>query len=164
MKVRFTHFEHPPVFWRPKRHALRVTLGLTDTEDYVLVRLGKGGDALFRYEIEDVEYAVTVADCAAGVRLDFDTLLQANDAQNQILRALEDLELILHQDGRSARVETFEIPEADQYRAEPKQNTRSRPRAIVPRRGHANPTFDAYVIESNKGFRSACSTNHFPCR
>lgn len=95
-------------------HALRVTLGLTDTEHYVLNRLGNGSDPLFRYQIEDAERTVTLADCVAGVRLDFDTLLQANEAQNQILRALEKVEVILHQDARSHRIETFEIPPGDQ--------------------------------------------------
>jgi hypothetical protein len=129
MKVRFTHFEYPPVFWRPMKHALRVTLGLTDTEHYVLTRLGNGGDPLFFYQIEDVEYAVTIADCVAGVRLDFDTLLQANEAQSQILRALENLGLILHQDCRSARVETFKIPQDDQYGPGRNHDTPSKPRA-----------------------------------
>jgi hypothetical protein len=111
------------------KHALRVTLGLTDTEHYVLTRLGNGGDPLFCYQIEEIEYAVTIADCVAGVRLDFDTLLQANEAQNQILRALEDLEVILQQDSRSARVETFKIPQEDQYGPGRNRDANSRPRA-----------------------------------
>jgi hypothetical protein len=129
MKVRFRHFEYQPVFWRPTKHALRVTLGLTDTEHYVLTRLGNGNDPLFRYQIEDIEYAVAIADCVAGVRLDFDTLLQANEAQNEILRALEKLEVILQQDSRSTRVETFKIPQEDQYGLGRNHDTRSRPRA-----------------------------------
>jgi hypothetical protein len=127
MKVRFTHSEYQPVFWRRMKHALRVTLGLTDTEHYVLTRLGNGGDPLFCYQIEEIEYAVTIADCLAGVRLEFATLLQANEAQNQILRALENLQLILQQDSRSARVETFKIPHEDQYRLGRNHDTHSRP-------------------------------------
>ena len=129
MKVRFSHFEYQPAFWRPMKHALRVTLGLTDAEHYVLTRLGNGGDPLFCYQIDEIEYAVTIADCVAGVRLDFDTLLQANEAQDQILRALENLELTLHQDSRSARVETFNIPHEDQYEFGRNHGTHSRPRA-----------------------------------
>ncbi len=110
------------------KHALRVTVGLTDTEHYVLARLGNGDDPLFCHQIEDVEYAVTIADCMVGVRLDFDTLLRANEAQNQILRALENLELILQQDSRSARVETFKIPDEDQYGLGRNHDTHSRPR------------------------------------
>jgi hypothetical protein len=111
------------------KHALRVTLGLTDTEHYVLTRLGNGGDPLFCYQIEEIEYAVTIADCVAGVRLEFATLLQANEAQNQILRALEELEVILQQDSRSARVETFEIPQEDQYGPGRSHDAHSRTRA-----------------------------------
>ena len=113
------------------KHALRVTLGLTDTEHYALTRLGNGPDRLFRYQIEDVEYAVTIADCVAGVRLDFDTLLQANEAQDQILCALENLELILQNDSRSTRIETFNIPQEAQYEPGRNRDANSRPRATA---------------------------------
>jgi hypothetical protein len=111
------------------KHALRVTLGLTDTEHYALTRLGNWNEPLCRYQIEDTEYAVALADCVAGVRLDFDTLLQANDVQNEILRALEKLEVILQQDTRSDRVETFKIPQEDQYGLGRNHDTHSRARA-----------------------------------
>ena len=110
-------------------HALRVTLGLTDTEHYVLTRLGNGNDPLFCYQIEDVEYAVTIADCVAGARLDFGSLFEANEAQNQILRALEKLEVILQQDARTDRVETFNIPQEDHHELGRNHDTYSRPRA-----------------------------------
>jgi hypothetical protein len=129
MKVRFRHFEFQPVFRRPVKHALRVTLGLTDTEHYAIARLGNGNDPLFRYEIEDIEHAVSITDCVAGVRLDFDTLLQANEAQNQILHALEILEVILRQDSRGHRVETFKIPHEEEYGPERNHGTHPRPRA-----------------------------------
>ena len=83
MKVRFRHFEYQPVFWRPLTHALRITLALTDTEHYFLARLGNANDPLVCYQIEDIEFILTLADCVAGVRLDFRTLLQANQVQNE---------------------------------------------------------------------------------
>jgi hypothetical protein len=118
MKVRFRHEEHQPAFWRPMKHALRVTLGLTDTEHYLITRLGSWNTPLYCYQIDYTERAVSLADCVAGVRLDFDNLSQANEAQNLILRALEKFELILRQDTYTNRVDTFTIPQEERILTE----------------------------------------------
>jgi hypothetical protein len=112
MKVRFTHFEYQSLSRQLKKHTLRVTLGLTDTEHYALARLGNATTPLLRYEIDDVEFVVTIADCVAGTRLDFDTLFQVNEAKRQVLYALENLELVF-QSCRSVHVETVHIPQEE---------------------------------------------------
>jgi hypothetical protein len=138
MKVRFRHLEHQPVFWRPMNHALRITLALTDTEHYALTQLGNANDPIYRWEIGDEEFAITPAQCVTGVRLDFDTLFQATEVQDQILRALEKLEVTLQQHTHRSGVETFTIPqEEDQF--EIGRNDRPRPKTRRHRRSAVSP-------------------------
>jgi hypothetical protein len=117
------------------KHALRITLALTDTEHYALTQLRNANDPVYRWEIGDEEFAITPAQCLTGVRLDFDTLFQATEVQDQILRALEKLEVILQQHTRRSGVETFTIPqEEDQF--EIGRNHRPHPGPRPKARGH----------------------------